>query len=750
MSLYIPELTPGTTVLEAAWQYAAAGWYVGPASVQTKHPGSLLGKGWPEASSRDPELIRTWFTRWPEAGLFLHLGKSGATGIDVDHPEKLGQMHPDFARAVYNYIGPVQTTREGLRPVADHSLGTGGSAQRSHLLFLTPPGRRISNSNGDTGKGWGEVRGENGVFIVQPSMHTKVNGRYLWERTGWVHPMPAPLAVLLKDASAKVDAASHAQLLQVRSTATGSADAGLFARGPLAHYNSLIERGAHRHETLVEVLPWVMREALAGLYPLAWAEDQIRALHLAACADPGLGSGAVRLEDEAGAEFDDVAAWALGHARRADPAAVNGAVMDRVRPNLAVPTAWVSQLPVSAQQNQNVAQPPYPFGDPGGGRASAPVSALAPLTPGLRLTWATSLTQRASRWLWEEDRFQWIPLGGLVLLGGREGVGKSTLAFRLAAGITLGKLPGDCFGAPRNVIIAATEDAWEQTIQPRLIAAGADLARIARVDITSADGTLRGLSLVTDTAALRAACEEHQVALILLDPLLSTVGGTLDTHKDSDVRKALEPLSRMAAELQLTVIGLIHQNKSTGADILTRLMGSRAFSAVARAVLLCARKQEDEPDPDDEFASVIDPQGETFVFGQLKSNLGPPVLATIEYRIEGVVTGHDYELDKPIRTSRLVIGETVPVKVTEMVLDDSVKRKAPVAGQAGEVMNWLLEYLRTAGAAVPSSVVRQAAADAGYAVATLYRARKSGGVQSVDVEGVQCWQAPPAYVAGMK
>ena len=41
--------------------------------------------------------------------------------------------------------------------------------------------------------------------------------------------------------------------------------------------------------------------------------------------------------------------------------------------------------------------------------------------------------------------------------------------------MTRGTLQGACQGNPRAVIVAATEDSWEHTIVPRLMAAGADL-----------------------------------------------------------------------------------------------------------------------------------------------------------------------------------------------------------------------------------------------------------------------------------
>jgi hypothetical protein len=49
----------------------------------------------------------------------------------------------------------------------------------------------------------------------------------------------------------------------------------------------------------------------------------------------------------------------------------------------------------------------------------------------------------ATEWLWEDELGCWIALGALVLLGGRESVGKSTLCAFLISHITRGTLPGD-------------------------------------------------------------------------------------------------------------------------------------------------------------------------------------------------------------------------------------------------------------------------------------------------------------------
>jgi energy-coupling factor transporter ATP-binding protein EcfA2 len=236
----------------------------------------------------------------------------------------------------------------------------------------------------------------------------------------------------------------------------------------------------------------------------------------------------------------------------------------------------------------------------------------------LKLTPASSITPKPVHWLWEGR----IAEGTLALLAGREGIGKSTLAYTLVADITKGKLEGAHNGVPRSVIIVATEDSWEFTIVPRLMAAKANLDRVFRVEPTDPDEY--GISLPRDIEELSYAARDNEVTLILLDPLMSRVDSKLDTHKDSEVRQALEPLVKMGNEAGSAVLGLIHVNKSGSADPLSTLMGSRAFSAVARAVLYVV---QDPENPD------------VKVMGQPKNNLGRSDLPDLAYTLQQVTVG---------------------------------------------------------------------------------------------------------------
>lgn len=245
----------------------------------------------------------------------------------------------------------------------------------------------------------------------------------------------------------------------------------------------------------------------------------------------------------------------------------------------------------------------------------------------LEMIMADTIQMKAVRWLWKNR----IPQGSLTLLAGAEGIGKSSLTYAIIAQVTKGTLDGVYKGTPKSVFIIATEDSWDCTIVPRLTAAGADLSRVCRVETETVRGTARPVSFPTDVEVFGDGIRENDVALVVLDPLMSRVDNGLDTHKDQEVRQALEPLVRMANDCGAAVLGIIHINKRNSADALNNTMGSRAFTAVARAVLYVA---EDKEDSSTKYVSLQ------------KSNLGPTDSPDLKFQIEGVDVGV-YEGDDP-------------------------------------------------------------------------------------------------------
>lgn len=326
----------------------------------------------------------------------------------------------------------------------------------------------------------------------------------------------------------------------------------------------------------------------------------------------------------------------------------------------------------------------------------------------IKLTAAADIEPEPVIWAWEPEGDGRIPAGALTLAAGREGTGKSSFGIWLAARLSCGELPGTFYGQRRNVFYAAVEDSWSRTLVPRLIAAGADLTRIFRVDV---DDVLRGetmISLPLDIEPLEAAIEEHDVAALIIDPLMSTLGTRTDAHRTQDVRQALEPLVRMAERTKALTLGIAHFNKGGGTDASQLISGSGAFKDLARAVLAFARDRETDEQ----------------VMTQTKNSLGRLDLPSLSYCIEGY--------DVPTRKGTANVGRLVFTGVSERSVEDTLA--APVdpdeAGERDEARDWLVGYLTDAGGEAPAGEVIKAAEKDGIAKRTLQRARKKAGVRS--------------------
>src|SRR6185312_16391095 len=243
------------------------------------------------------------------------------------------------------------------------------------------------------------------------------------------------------------------------------------------------------------------------------------------------------------------------------------------------------------------------------------------------------------------------------------------------------------------------------------MAAEADLDRVFRVDVTTSDDVDTGLSLPKDVAALERHIRDVDAALVLLDPLMSRLESSLDTHKDAQVRLALEPLVAIADKTHAAVLGIIHVNKDKTSDALTLIMGSRAFVAVARAVLFTMV----DPDHDDRK-----------LLGQPKNNLGrTDTLPTLTYTIE---SAHVADTDEgPVTTGRLVWGQESAVSIADALASASDTDRT-ATGEAGD---WLMDYLTDNGGTAEYADIKRNGAKAGHSIDALKRARSKHRINFV-------------------
>jgi hypothetical protein len=209
-----------------------------------------------------------------------------------------------------------------------------------------------------------------------------------------------------------------------------------------------------------------------------------------------------------------------------------------------------------------------------------------------------------------------IPIGGVTILGGDPGLGKSQWTCLLAAQLSRGEL-----GPPGATLMLTAEDDPSRTIKPRLEAAGADLSLIHFVRAMSSEG----FELPDDVVELDGLVDETNAKLVTIDPVSAHLCGKTDSFKDADVRRALRPLSDVGERHQCAILPVMHLNKGSGMPAIYRLSGSVAFSGAPRSILFFAR------DPDDPDGAG----GRRRALSHDKCNLGPEC-PTLLYEIESM------------------------------------------------------------------------------------------------------------------
>ena len=196
-----------------------------------------------------------------------------------------------------------------------------------------------------------------------------------------------------------------------------------------------------------------------------------------------------------------------------------------------------------------------------------------------------------------------IPKGMFTLLAGHGGAGKSSLLAHMVASLTRGKAPfGLDFdvGPPMNVAIYNCEDAVDEVLVPRLVAAGADLSRVTLINgTTDSAGKTDSFSLL-NIPELEEYHREKAFDLIIIDPISSTIGNAgANDNSETDIRPLLEALCAFCERTKVSAIGVKHLGKGERDTAAMRVLGSVAYSSVARMVLSLTI------DPDDKDRRIL-------------------------------------------------------------------------------------------------------------------------------------------------
>ncbi|ORX19412.1 hypothetical protein AWC27_00085 [Mycobacterium szulgai] len=434
-----------------------------------------------------------------------------------------------------------------------------------------------------------------------------------------------------------------------------------------------LAKGTNRHKAMFSALCWSLKEARAGGYPARRAHDRLKAKWLKAICDPDDGS-----HDES--EFDRMLPDAIGRAETDD----HDKRWLRMRRNYGEDTRENPDvrgvLSRVKSENKKATALSSPREDD---RDSNQVDRAA-------TTCLADIAPTTVNWLWKG----WLPLGKVSILEGESDVGKSTVTLAWASIVSNGsRWPATVMNGkrlysqhdPAGVVLVGVEDSNDDTVVPRLIAAGADLTRVHTLNRpVDDDGNPRPFTIPGDTSWLRKAIVEAGAKLVVIDPITACLPEDARHGVDSSIRRILMFLVDLARETTSAIVLIRHFNKAQGMSAKNRGGGSVAYSALVRSVLSAGRLKEDQD------------SGATFAIARAIGNLSKPP-DSIGYKIEDAPQLS--ALPKPehdeLQVSVVKWCGAVSINADQLVGADGAKigdarKKAPVRDDAEAALKELL------------------------------------------------------------
>lgn len=400
---------------DAALSYAARGWRCFPVwwplangcacGRQSecprvgKHPLARLAPNGLLDATTDEAIITGWWTQYPRANIGIRTGpESGIWVLDVD-AYKGGAYALEDLESAYGKLPTSIRAR----------TGSGGAS--THILFRYPTGFRVPSHPIPNVHGL-DVKGAGGYIIAAPSLH-RSGGVYFWldEDDSVLEDAPEWLLRVVCTPLASDPKAPVPTGMELDEEGSEEFCAKFFERA-----SNKILTGEARHDTVV----WFCIQCKDNAVPFEHASRWLEPLHTTA---KEMGGRAVELD-----ELQRILRWAYSKDRR-DPLP-SVARRLKAEPPPEVPWEPPDEVPGDVangddEQESPPARPVPPQSDP----KPPPWLSLSEA-----LTRAQDVSQRFLTRIPTLDRVSGggIPRGRVLLMVGRPGSGKTTLAIQVA------------------------------------------------------------------------------------------------------------------------------------------------------------------------------------------------------------------------------------------------------------------------------------------------------------------------------
>jgi putative DNA primase/helicase len=348
---------------------------------------------------------------------------------------------------------------------------------------------------------------------------------------------------------------------------------------------------------------------------------------------------------------------------------------------------------------------------------------------------ADQVKPRKLKWLWM-DR---VSANKITLYAGNPDNGKSLAAIDLVARVTARMNFPDCVNTlpPSEVLMLLGEDDEDDTAVPRLMSAGADLTKVHFPEgvkrPTVNDGSEVRLDI--DLPALEAYLDKHPaIRLIVIDPISSYLGD-VNMIAEQSVRSVLTPLRLMAMRRNVAVLFVMHLNKKSELDAISRVGGAMAFIGVARSAWLFIRDESTEE------GEVKD----SFTMCRMKSNLTASKGGGISYHIQA----HQIPIEgepEPEWAPYIVWGEKINKSADDSLGRTASKREGPgrpigTDNDLQVAMRWLEQTLE-GGPRWNRELKEEAKETANIKLRTLERAKERLEIEAYQEDKKWLWRLP--------